>query len=179
MKHTALPRPIAREFAAQADDEPGLWEAVSYNGELSYEPDTGDGRWRRSVYSYWKRTAPPPGIQMLDGPTRETCTLRRPRTNTPLQALLLLNDETQVEAARALASAVLKDTATADDAARLHELFARATQRAAEPAEPPRLGLEPDPARHAGRGPLLRDPRCDPGPVDRIDPRRFRDLLRL
>ena len=113
----------------------GLWEAVSYNGELSYEPDTGDGRWRRSVYSYWKRTAPPPGIQMLDGPTRETCTLRRPRTNTPLQALLLLNDETQVEAARALDAAVLKNTTTTDDAARLHELFARATQRAAEPAE--------------------------------------------
>ena len=85
---------------------PGLWEAVSYNGELSYQPDRDEGRWRRTVYSFWKRTAPPPGVQLLDGPTRETCVVRRPRTNTPLQALLLLNDETYVEAARALAASV-------------------------------------------------------------------------
>ena len=58
--------------------------------------------WRRTVYSYWKRTSPPTGFQVLDGPTRETCVLRRTRTNTPLQALLLLNDETFVVSARAL-----------------------------------------------------------------------------
>ena len=114
---------------------PGLWEAVSYNGELSYEPDAGEGRWRRSIYSYWKRTAPPPGIQMLDGPTRETCTLRRPRTNTPLQALLLLNDETQVEAARSLAAAVLKERAGGDAVPIIRELFARVTLRAPDSAE--------------------------------------------
>ncbi|MFM7751439.1 MAG: DUF1553 domain-containing protein, partial [Opitutaceae bacterium] len=114
---------------------PGLWEAVSYNGELSYEPDTGEGRWRRSVYSYWKRTAPPPGIQMLDGPTRETCTLRRPRTNTPLQALLLLNDETQVEAARILAAAVLTSARKDGEAAIIRELFQRVTQRAPDSGE--------------------------------------------
>jgi hypothetical protein len=114
---------------------PGLWEAVSYNGELSYEPDTGEGRWRRSVYSYWKRTAPPPGIQMLDGPTRETCTLRRPRTNTPLQALLLLNDETHVEAARALAAAVLKTGRRTDETTIIREMFGRVTQRPPDAAE--------------------------------------------
>jgi hypothetical protein len=86
---------------------PGLWEAVSYNGELSYEIDPGEGRWRRSLYTFWKRTAPPPALQILDGPTRETCVVTRPRTNTPLQALLLLNDEGYVEAARALAARVL------------------------------------------------------------------------
>ena len=114
---------------------PGLWEAVSYNGELSYEPDVGEGRWRRSVYTYWKRTAPPPGIQMLDGPTRETCTLKRPRTNTPLQALLLLNDEIHVEAARALAAAVLRRNPAADIEVNLTDLFTRATQRSPEAAE--------------------------------------------
>ncbi|MSU47975.1 MAG: DUF1553 domain-containing protein [Opitutus sp.] len=78
-------------------EPPGLWEAVSYNGELSYQPDHDDGLWRRTLYSYWKRTAPPPGVQLFDGPTRKTCVTRRPRTNTPMQALLLLNDETYVE----------------------------------------------------------------------------------
>jgi hypothetical protein len=107
---------------------PGLWEAVSYNGELSYQPDHGDGLWRRTVYSYWKRTAPPPGVQVLDGPTRETCVVRRPRTNTPLQSLLLLNDETYVEAARALAALVLArpDVRSGD---RVLEMFERTTSR--------------------------------------------------
>ena len=86
---------------------PGVWEAVSYNGELTYEVDSGEGRWRRSLYTFWKRTAPPPALQILDGPTRDTCVVSRPRTNTPLQALLLLNDEGYVEAARALAARVL------------------------------------------------------------------------
>ena len=117
---------------------PGLWEAVSYNGELSYQPDRDEGRWRRTVYSFWKRTAPPPGVQLLDGPTRETCVVRRPRTNTPLQALLLLNDETYVEAARALAASVLTrpgelrsgmDPVSARDGGRAAEIFRRATAR--------------------------------------------------
>ena len=90
---------------------PGLWEAVSYNGELSYQPDqrrravapqpvhvSGNARRRR------------PALQVFDGPTRETCVVRRPRTNTPLQALLLLNDETYVEAARALGRASARAT---------------------------------------------------------------------
>ena len=101
---------------------PGLWEAVSYNGELTYEIDPGEGRWRRSLYTFWKRTAPPPALQILDGPTRETCVVSRPRTNTPLQALLLLNDEGYVEAARALAARVLALPGQTD-AARCTELF--------------------------------------------------------
>ena len=118
---------------------PGLWEAVSYNGELSYEVDRDGGVWRRTVYAFWKRTSPPPGVQTLDGPTRETCTVKRPRTNTPLQALLLLNDEGFVEAARALAAAVLEGRA-AGDAARIAELFRRATARPPGAAEAAALG---------------------------------------
>jgi hypothetical protein len=113
---------------------PGLWEAVSYNGELSYQPDRGEGLWRRTVYSYWKRTAPPPGVQVFDGPTRETCVVRRPRTNTPLQALLLLNDDTFVEAARALAAQVMS-TQGAKDKERVREMFRRATSRHPDPQE--------------------------------------------
>lgn len=117
----------------------GLWEAVSYNGELSYEADRGEGLWRRSVYTYWKRTSPPPGVQVLDGPTRETCVVKRPRTNTPLQSLLLLNDNGFVEAARALAATVL-ERADAAKEQRLEELFRRATARRPERAEIAALG---------------------------------------
>lgn len=81
---------------------PGLWEAVSYNGEETYLMSQGDDLWRRSLYTYVKRQSPPPGLLTFDGPTREKCTLRRPRTNTPLQALQLLNDETFFQAAEAL-----------------------------------------------------------------------------
>ncbi|MCB1207561.1 MAG: DUF1553 domain-containing protein, partial [Verrucomicrobiae bacterium] len=81
----------------------GLWEAVSYNGEETYVPDTGDGLWRRSLYTYVKRQSPHPLLLTFDGPTREKCTARRARTNTPLQALLLLNDETFLKAAESFA----------------------------------------------------------------------------
>jgi len=118
---------------------PGLWEAVSYNGEMTYQADQDDGRWRRSVYSYWKRTSPPPGVQVLDGPTRETCVVSRPRTNTPLQALLMLNDETFVEAARAL-GAVAAAPADTSREQRIIELFRRATLREPGRAEIATLG---------------------------------------
>lgn len=111
----------------------GLWEDVSYNAEDSYEPDTGAGLWRRSLYTYVKRQAPPPALLLLDGPTREKCTLRRPRTNTPLQALLLLNDETFIEAARQLAQAALVKEHT--DSNRLHHLFRCLLSRTAADAE--------------------------------------------
>lgn len=106
---------------------PGLWEEVSYNGDESYVPARGDGLWRRSLYTYIKRQAPPPALLLFDGPTREKCTVRRPRTNTPLQALLLLNDETYVEAARHLAMACCDDSTS--DADRLTRLFRRVLSR--------------------------------------------------
>nr|MDQ3624576.1 DUF1553 domain-containing protein [Verrucomicrobiota bacterium] len=88
---------------------PGLWEAVSYNGDATYEADHGESLYRRSLYTYWKRQSPPPGILTFDGPTREVCTMGRPRTNTPLQALVLLNDVTYVEAARGLATRMMRE----------------------------------------------------------------------
>lgn len=80
---------------------PGLWDDVVYDG--TYVPDTGENRYRRSLYTFWKRTVPPPAMQTFDAPNRETCKTRRLRTNTPLQALALLNDVTYTEAARSLA----------------------------------------------------------------------------
>jgi hypothetical protein len=113
---------------------PGLWEAVSYDGELTYQPDRGDGLWRRSLYTFWKRQAPPPSMLTFDGPTRETCVVRRPRTNTPMQALALLNDDTWVEAARALAALVITQGGKNPDD-RLRDAFRRVTSRAPDSGE--------------------------------------------
>ena len=85
----------------------GLWEAVSYDGNLSYERHQGAGLYRRSMYTFWKRQSPPPSMLAFDGPTRETCTVRRSRTNTPVQALVLMNDTTFVEAARQMAERMM------------------------------------------------------------------------
>ena len=112
---------------------PGLWEAVSYDGELSYQQDKGDGLWRRSLYTFWKRQSPPPALLTFDGPTRETCVVRRPRTNTPLQALVTLNDVTYVEAGRALAALTL--TQPGDDSARLRYVFRRVVARMPDETE--------------------------------------------
>jgi hypothetical protein len=88
---------------------PGLWEAVSYNGDQTYEQDHGGALYRRSLYTFWKRQAPPPALLTFDGPTRETCTARRSRTNTPLQSLVLLNDVTYIEAGRNLAELMIRE----------------------------------------------------------------------
>ncbi len=84
----------------------GLWEAVGYVGSNTqkFMADSGaDNVYRRSMYTFWKRTSPPPQMTICDAPTREACVARRERTNTPLQALLLLNEEEYLQAARQLA----------------------------------------------------------------------------
>ena len=86
---------------------PGLWKEVSYNAAETYEADRGDGLWRRGLYTWIKRQAPPPSFLAFDGTTREKCTIQRAVTNTPLQSLILLNDPVFVEAARVLAARVL------------------------------------------------------------------------
>ncbi len=87
----------------------GLWEAVSFNNSQKYVQDKGEGNYRRSLYTYWKRQSPPPNMLLFDAPTREYCVVRRPRTNTPLQALVLLNDPQFVEAARGLGHRMLAE----------------------------------------------------------------------
>lgn len=89
----------------------GLWEEISYDPAeftaQTYRQSQGRDLYRRSLYTFWKRTLPPPALVIFDAPTREKCTVGRMRTNTPLQALVLMNDPTYVEAARKLAERML------------------------------------------------------------------------
>ena len=87
----------------------GVWEAVSMGGNTNrYVRDKGENLYRRSMYWFWKRTAPPASMDIFNAPSRENCTVKRERTNTPLQALVTLNDEQFVEAARVLADRALE-----------------------------------------------------------------------
>jgi hypothetical protein len=90
---------------------PGLWRGL--NAFLpEYVPDKGEGLYRRSLYTFWRRTSPPPNMTVFDAPTREVCTTRRPTTTTPLQPLVLLNDPQFVEAGRALGERMLREGRT-------------------------------------------------------------------
>jgi hypothetical protein len=89
----------------------GVWEAVAMIGSNTrdYRRDDGDKLYRRSLYTFWKRAAPPASMDIFNAPSREVCTVRRERTNTPLQALVTLNDPQFVESARYLAQKTLKE----------------------------------------------------------------------
>ena len=116
---------------------PGVWEAVAMreSNTHDYVQDRGEGLRRRSMYTFWKRSAPPASMEIFDAPSRETCAVRRERTNTPLQALVTLNDPQFVEAARALAARVLTDGGLAGDAPRMDHVMARLTARALDDDE--------------------------------------------
>ena len=86
---------------------PGLWQELA--GGQGYVTDQGDGLYRRSLYTYWKRTVAPPFMINFDSPNREVCTVNEVRTNTPLQALDLMNDVAFLEAARKLAARMMKE----------------------------------------------------------------------
>ena len=95
----------------------GVWEAVSMGGNTSrYQQDKGQNLYRRSMYWFWKRSAPPASMDIFNAPSRESCTVKRERTNTPLQALVTLNDPQFVEAARVLADRALEAGGENDDA---------------------------------------------------------------
>jgi hypothetical protein len=118
---------------------PGLWEELMSREDganwsaQKYVQSHGHDLYRRTMYTFWKRTSPPPTLATFDAPDRETCTVRRARTNTPLQALVLLNDPTYVEASRKLAERMMTVAATVDG--RIGFAFRLATARPPTAAE--------------------------------------------
>ena len=97
-----------------------------------FERSEGDGLWRRSLYTYWKRAAPPPSMLSFDAPTREYCVTSRMVTNTPLQALVLWNDEQFVEASRKLAERTIRSGDDDDERLRIMVLRAHGSTLEAE-----------------------------------------------
>jgi hypothetical protein len=111
----------------------GYWAYLNFPTREYYE-DKGEDQYRRGLYTYWQRTFPHPSLTAFDAPSREECTVERARSNTPQQALVLLNDPTYVEAARALAEKILlaRDQSDQD---RLHAAFRRVLSRKASEQE--------------------------------------------
>ncbi|MCY2984216.1 MAG: DUF1553 domain-containing protein [Planctomycetota bacterium] len=116
----------------------GLWEDVTVNRQGKYVADVGEGLYRRSLYTFWKRTCPPPSMMSFDAPMREVCIARRARTNTPLQSLVLLNDPTYVECARSLAEHMIQEGVAVND--RIDAGFLRGVSRKATREEHAILG---------------------------------------
>jgi len=131
----------------------GVWDETSKYGNLrNYKHDTGEGLYRRTMYTIWKRTAAPPSMLLFDAPNREVCTVKRSRTNTPLQALSLLNEVTFVESARRLAERILTEGGTGN-ADRMTFGFRLVTARKPSPDELQILqdGLNADLARFTAK----------------------------
>jgi hypothetical protein len=105
-----------------------LWSGNSFGNLAKYMPDQGDGLFRRTIYTFIKRTAVPANLSLFDQPSREFCVIRRSRTDTPLQALDLMNDPTYIEAARVLAQHFMNDGSTTP-AERISDAFKRVTCR--------------------------------------------------
>ena len=115
----------------------GLWEEMAFGGDFSaqtYVQSHGADLYRRSMYTFWKRTVPFPSLNTFDAPDREKCTALRGVTNTPLQALVLMNDPAYVEAARALAERDLRE-AGPENTDRIRYAFRLATARDPSPQE--------------------------------------------
>jgi hypothetical protein len=113
----------------------GLWEQLSaFPGRKLFVRSTGEDLWRRSIYSYWKRTVPPPSMTIFDAPTRESCVVRRQMSSTPLQALALLNDEMYIETSRKFAERMMREGGSTVQG-RLAWAMRAATSRAATDAE--------------------------------------------
>jgi mono/diheme cytochrome c family protein len=124
----------------------GLWSELT--GGDDYQPGQGAEQVRRSLYTFWKRTIPPPALSTFDAPTREFCTVRESRTNTPLQALALLNEQTHVTAAKALAERIMREAATPEE--RISRAMLRVVGR--PPVEHELAVLKAALARYRGHG---------------------------
>ncbi len=118
----------------------GVWEAVAMpeSNTRNYKAETGESLYRRSMYWFWKRSAPPASLDIMNAPSREVCTVKRERTNTPLQALVTLNDPQFIEAARALADLALEQSG--DDSTRINFVARRVLARPLEPDEQEIIG---------------------------------------
>jgi hypothetical protein len=108
---------------------PGIWESKVGGVPLTYEMSEGADRYRRGIYTVIKRTSPYPSFITFDAPNRNTCVVRRPRSNTPLQALTMLNDPVYVEAAGALAKRVLREKPSASVEEKIRHAFLLCTAR--------------------------------------------------
>lgn len=109
----------------------GLWSTVASSAGIRYKQDTGESLYRKSMYTYWKRAVNPPRQTIFDAGSREVCTVRATRTNTPLQALVLMNDVTFLESARHLAREAMR-TEAKDDRERITFMYRQAVARSAD-----------------------------------------------
>jgi hypothetical protein len=155
---------------------PGVWEAIAMNvsNTRSYARDRGENLYRRSLYTFWKRQAPPAAMDVFNAPNREFCVVRRERTNTPLQALAALNDEQLLETARQLAQRAMLEGGDSFQS-RLEFVTLRLLSRPMRPGEQAivqevlddlaaHYGQVPDDARKLlAIGESKADPSLDPG----------------
>ncbi|WP_460540342.1 PSD1 and planctomycete cytochrome C domain-containing protein, partial [Echinicola sediminis] len=119
----------------------GLWAETSsgVKGQLiKYIPDKGESKYRRSIYTFWKRTIPPPSMNIFDAPSRDFCEVKRQETSTPLQALVMLNDPQIMEASEHLAKEIMKDPSLSDEQ-RIYNIFRRITSRSPDEKEMEKL----------------------------------------
>jgi len=111
----------------------GLWEALATRNEVTYKQQHGDSLYRRSLYTIWKRSSPPPMMLNFDAAERHFCITKRQKTSTPLQALVVMNDPQFVEASRVLAQHMLKNGKSIDE--QIDYAFTALTSRLPDPKE--------------------------------------------
>jgi len=118
---------------------PGIWaETTSGQGLTEYHVATGENKYRRSLYTFWKRTVPPPSMMTFDASSRDLCSVERQKTSTPLQALVMLNDPQLIESAQTLAYAILKDESLSEED-KVINIFRKLTSRFPDDEEKEKL----------------------------------------
>ena len=118
----------------------GIWEeTTSGQGLTKYFMDTGGNQYRRSLYTFWKRTVPPPSMMTFDAAGRDLCEVKRQKTSTPLQALVMLNDPVLIEAAQMMALNTIKEGESLSDEQRIERIFRKLTARTPDEVEKEKL----------------------------------------